>query len=189
MDLPWGEKSSLFASSIGLITSTGKLGDNVMTCEWTHMISYKPGLIAVCIGPNKTTAENIRKTKEFGVNLCADDMSAFSSVAGNNHGNQVNKIKVLEELGFKFYQGKKIKARMIEGTVLNVECKLVEEQVYGDHILFVGEALEASVNENKQLMIYHKTKYWKLGENVLKLDEKQVSEIKKITEKHKNNLG
>jgi len=40
-----------------------------MACEWTHHLSYRPGLIAVYLGPNKTTVENIMTTKEFGVNL------------------------------------------------------------------------------------------------------------------------
>ncbi|MGZ5548186.1 MAG: hypothetical protein ACXWFZ_09575 [Nitrososphaeraceae archaeon] len=40
-----------------------------MACEWTHHLSYKPGLIAVSLGPTKPTAGNIRHNQEFGINI------------------------------------------------------------------------------------------------------------------------
>ena len=50
MDLPWGDEiSNKFITNVGLITSDGPFGADVMACEWTHHISYSPGLIAVCI--------------------------------------------------------------------------------------------------------------------------------------------
>ena len=54
MDLPWGDDcSKKFVTNVGLITSDGPHGPNIMACEWTHHVSYSPGLIAVCIGPEK----------------------------------------------------------------------------------------------------------------------------------------
>ena len=48
MELPWNDpRTNKFATSIGLITSDGPLGANIMACEWTHHLSYNPGLIAV----------------------------------------------------------------------------------------------------------------------------------------------
>ena len=38
-----------FLTNVGLITSDGPYGPNVMAAEWTHHISYSPGLIAVNI--------------------------------------------------------------------------------------------------------------------------------------------
>ena len=58
-----------FLTNVGLITSDGPYGPNVMAAEWTHHISYSPGLIAVNIRGRDTTAENIKDSKEFGVNL------------------------------------------------------------------------------------------------------------------------
>src|SRR3989344_1725210 len=109
MDLPWGdEKTVQFITNVGLITSTGPYGDNIMAAEWTHHVSYSPGLIAVCIGLNKATLENIRATKEFGVSIAATDQNVIASVAGGSSGKNVDKIKALKELGFKFYRANKI---------------------------------------------------------------------------------
>jgi flavin reductase (DIM6/NTAB) family NADH-FMN oxidoreductase RutF len=54
---------------VGLITSDGRYGPNVMAAEWTHHISYSPSLIAVNIRGRDTIAENIKNSKEFGAKL------------------------------------------------------------------------------------------------------------------------
>lgn len=82
-----------------MITSDGPFGPDVMACEWTHHVSYHPGLIAVCIRPNDATHENIKQTKEFGVNLCSTDQSVMSIVAGGYTGNKYDKIAALKVLG------------------------------------------------------------------------------------------
>lgn len=93
MDLPWNdERSNQFITNVGLITSDGPFGPNVMACEWTHHISYQPGLIAVSLGHTKATVENIRTSKEFGVNLCASDQSVLASVAGGYTGSMYDKV-------------------------------------------------------------------------------------------------
>lgn len=41
MELPWNDpRSNKFATTIGLITSDGPYGPNIMACEWTHHLSY-----------------------------------------------------------------------------------------------------------------------------------------------------
>ena len=56
-----------------------------MACEWTHHLSYKPGLIAVSLGPTKTTTGNIRQNQEFGMNICALNQSILSSIPKITH--------------------------------------------------------------------------------------------------------
>ena len=185
MDLPWGdEKTVQFITNVGLITSDGPYGSNIMAAEWTHHVSYSPGLIAVCVGHGKATLANIQKTKEFGVNICATDQNVMASIAGGSSGKNVDKINALKELGFKFYKAKKIKTLMIEGAVLNLECRLFKEIVLGDHVMLVGEVIEVSLNKNKEPLAYHKVKYWKIGENISKPPEHELEKIRKVVEKH-----
>ncbi|TVP41179.1 hypothetical protein NARC_40142 [Candidatus Nitrosocosmicus arcticus] len=63
------ETSNKFATSIGLITSNGPHCYDILACEWAHHLSYRPWLIAVSLGSTKATVENIRTSKEFGINL------------------------------------------------------------------------------------------------------------------------
>src|SRR3989338_2700836 len=109
MDLAWGsDEAKKFVTNIGLITSNGPHGQNIMTAEWTHHISYSPGLIAINVHSYDATYDNIMKSKEFGVNLCGIDQSVASSVAGGSSGKEVDKIKILQDLGIEFYKAKKI---------------------------------------------------------------------------------
>ena len=183
MDLPWGnDKTTKFATTVGLVTSDGPNGPNIMAAEWTHQVSYSPGLIAVCIGHGKATNENIRASKEFGVSLAAEDQNVISSFSGSSHGNAVNKIAALKELGFKFYKAKKINTLMVEGAALYVECKVVNVIDLGDHTMFVGEVQEASLG-SKAPLLYHKLKYWKIGENIPKPDVMAIPKVKAAAEK------
>lgn len=185
MDLPWGdEKTVQFITNVGLITSNGPYGDNIMSAEWTHHVSYSPGLVAVCIGHNKATLENIKNTKEFGISMAATDQNVMASVAGGSSGKNIDKIGALKELGFKFYKAKKINALMAGGAVLSIECRLLKDVELGDHVMMVGEVLESSLNKGKEPLAYHKLKYWKIGENIPKPQQEELERIKAIVEKH-----
>ena len=185
MELPWNDpRTNKFATTIGLITSDEPLGPNIMACEWTHHLSYDPGLIAISLGFTKATVENIRSSKEFGVNLCAIDQSLLSSVAGGYSGSKYDKINALREIGFEFYDASKIKALMVKGASLNVECKLFQEITCGDHIMFIGEVMDAIHNPEKQSLIYHDGKYWSL-QTIVKPNQEERDRIRKVLESYK----
>jgi flavin reductase (DIM6/NTAB) family NADH-FMN oxidoreductase RutF len=58
-----------FVTIIGLITSSGSSGLNIMAYEWTHYLSYKPGLIAVSLGSHKDNSWKYSQNQEFGINI------------------------------------------------------------------------------------------------------------------------
>jgi len=185
VDLTWNdERSNQFLTNVGLIRSDGPFGQNVMACEWTHHISDQPGLIAVSLGHTKATVENIRTSKEFGVNLCASDQSILASVAGGYTGSMYDKVNALKEIGFEFYKAKKINSLMVKEAALNIECRLYKEITLGDHITFVGEVVEASNNPDKVPLAYHKGKYWAMDTNLVKPSMEERERIKKVVEKY-----
>ncbi|WP_458746628.1 flavin reductase family protein [Candidatus Nitrosocosmicus sp. T] len=185
MDLPWGDpRSNKFATSIGLITSNGPHGHDILACEWTHHLSYRPGLIAVSLGPTKATVENIRASKEFGINLCATDQTIVASVAGGYSGRDYDKINALKDLGFPFYQADSINVLMVKGASLSAECKLFNEVIFGDHVMLIGEVIEAIHSTEKESLIYNNGMYWSLHP-IAKPNEDKRQSIKDILEKHR----
>ena len=185
MDMPWGsDPAKKFVTNVGLITSRGPHGDNIMSAEWTHQVSYQPGLILISLKTTEATYENIIKSKEFGVNLSGHDQNILASVAGGSSGKNVDKIAALKELGFKFSRARKINALMVEGAALNVECKLVNQIEVGDHVAFVGEAVEVYPVGAKEPLVYHGQKFWKFGENIPRPSESEMNKIKAIVEKN-----
>lgn len=188
MDLAFGTpESTSFVTNIGLITSDGPIGPNITTIEWTHHISYKPGLIAICVDVGDATEENIMATKEFGVNLAADDQNVLASLSGNTKGRQIDKIGFLRELGFTFIPARSIKALLVEGACLQLECKLVQQLLPGNRTVFIGEVLAANAFPEKSPLIYHRRKFWKFGEQIPKPGAEELEKQKALIEKHRRN--
>jgi flavin reductase (DIM6/NTAB) family NADH-FMN oxidoreductase RutF len=188
MDLSWNDRRTRqFVTNVGLITSNGPLGPNIMAAEWAHHISYSPSLIAANIRSHDTTAENIKESKEFGVSLAAENQNVICSIAGKHKGIHVDKISVLKEVGAAaFYNAKSINKEipMLVGAAMNAECKLVKQEELGDHIMFVGEAIEISADENIQPLVYHNGRYWRLGEVLIKPQSDILNRIEELAKKH-----
>ncbi len=186
MDLAWNDRRTRqFATNIGLITSDGPHGPNVMSAEWTHHLSYAPSLIATCIRDADATAKNIEQSKAFGVNLAAEGQNVICSAAGGETGLEVDKIAVLKALGIEFYPGTKINAPMIKGVAMNAECRLVQALPLGDHITFIGAVVEISADENAKPLVYHSGKYWTLGAPVQKPPPDVLAAIERLVAEHR----
>ena len=186
MHLAWNDRRTRqFITNVGLITSNGPVGPDIMAAEWTHHISYSPSLIAINIRGRDTTAENIQSTKEFGVNIAASNQNIVCSVAGRYSGKETDKISLLKESGLTvFYTAKSINVLMVHDAAMNAECRLMKQIELGDHIMFVGEVVEISADENIKPLIYHSGRYWQLGEDISKPSTDILARIEKLAEKN-----
>ena len=185
MDIPWGsDPARKFMTNVGLITTDGPHGPNVMACEWTHHISYEPGLILISVSTECTTAENIRASREFGVALAAEGHNIVASIAGGSHGRDVNKIGVLKELGLEFYNAKKIKAPMISGGAMNAECRVIEMIEMGSQVMFIGEVVDVQTSDEAPLL-YHGGKYYRVAGHIQKPPQDVLDNIKSLVEKYR----
>jgi flavin reductase (DIM6/NTAB) family NADH-FMN oxidoreductase RutF len=186
MDLSWNDRRTRqFVTNVGLITSEGTLGPDIMAAEWTHHISYSPSLMAVNIRGHDATAENIKESKEFGVNIASENQSILCSVAGRYTGKHVDKVSVLKESGIAaFYNAKEIRVLLVQGAAMNAECKLVKHEEVGDHIMFIGEVVKISADENVRPLIYHNGKYWRIGEPMAKPPPEMSNKVEEIVQKY-----
>lgn len=181
MEDEWENK---FVTTVGLITSNGPHGYDIMAAEWTHQISYVPPLIAVHVNPKHATYDNINFSNEFGINICSENQNILSSVSGGNSGRNVDKIKVLKELGFSFYKADKINVFMVKDCAMNAECRLINKIVLGDHVMFIGEVVSAK-SHNINPIAYSSGKYWKLNNNIKKPSENTFKKIQELIKENK----
>ena len=166
-----------FVTGVSMITSTGPFGHNVMAAEWTMQISYDPLLIAVFIHQGAATFKNIKKTKEFGVNVATDEQTTLVNIAGGYSRTEIDKLKVRNH--FKLLKSKYIKAPMIADCVINAECKLVTMKKLGDHIMVVGKVISIKYNKTKKPLVYHIGKYHKISSVIEPF--RQVIKVDKVT--------
>lgn len=186
MDIPWGdEKTTKFVSHIGLISTDGPHGPDIMACEWTQQISYRPALLAVYVKPTSATYDNLLASGCFGVSIASEGQSVLTSVAGGQSGKTVHKIKVLDQLGFRFRAAEQIAVLLPEGTSFWAECTLADHRPYGDHEMFVGEIVCAAINKEAKPLLYHGGTYWRKGEQILKPPAEELEKIREIIQKAK----
>ena len=151
-----------FTTACALVTTNGPRGPNVMAAEWTFNVSYEPFLIAVHIDPENATHDEILASGEFGVNVASENQVAAIGFAGHRSKRTTDKLS--SEI-FETYPGKRIRAPMLRGALLNAECRLVQHLPVGDHTLFVGEVLEFTVDPSKAPLVLHQGSH-RLGERI-----------------------
>ncbi len=184
MDIPWkSNETKPFVTSVGLITSNGPHGHNVMTAQWTYLVSFEPGLIAVCV-EGGATLTNIKKTKEFGVSIAAQNQNVLTSLAGHFTGEEIDKIKALKKLGFKFVKAQKINTLLVSGACVQFECKVLKALKPGDHTIFIGEILRAKYDKTKTPLAFQDGMYWKLETNVPKPSHEKKEAMKAVMRQH-----
>lgn len=109
---------------------------NAMTCAWHTPISYSPALYAVAIATKRFTYSLIAASHEFGVNFMPDDQAELVAAVGGTHGAEVDKFRA-----FRIGTDKPIKTEVpiLRTAYAAYECKLIDDRVYGDHRLLIGE--------------------------------------------------
>jgi len=138
--------SRLFAPRLTvLVTSVDKKGRaNIITLSWAMPTSFDPPLVAISVGKQRYSHELIEGCKEFVVNLPPREILEKVKLCGSRSGRAVDKFS---EAGLTQLPSNKVKPPRIKECVAHLECKLVDELRTGDHTIFVGEVVAASVDE------------------------------------------
>jgi len=136
------------------------------------------------VGPKKATHANIVATKFFGVGIAAEDQNVLASIAGNCTGKEVDKIGLLQELGFNFRKAEHFDLLIPEGCALSAECEVVDQLTCGDHVLFVGKTMNIA-HTGKHPVTYHEGKYWHVGAEIQKPSPEERKRMDALKEKFK----
>ena len=190
MDLGYNNPlASKWVTNVGLVTSEGPNGADIMAAEWTYYVSYSPALISVHVGRGKSpqgkaTTENIRAAGKFGVSLAADGQNWVSSVAGGGSGRDIDKIAILRELGVEFEKGEKLGVLLVKGAAMHAECRLKDIIEVGDHFMIIGEVEAVQSFEGKDPLLFNFGKYHQFGPLIEKPPQEFRDKIAQLKIKH-----
>ena len=137
-----------------LVTSHSGGKQGVMTAAWQTPVSHHPPLVAISIAPERYTHHLIEESREFVINVPAQDLLQKVHGCGTVSGRKVNKFG---RFGLTPIAGATVQAPLIEECIGHLECTLVASHTVGDHTLFVGEVLSASVEADLF------DDFWKVG--------------------------
>jgi flavin reductase (DIM6/NTAB) family NADH-FMN oxidoreductase RutF len=136
---------------------------NVMTAAWSAPASFDPPLIQIAIGTTRFTHDLIMKSKEFVLNVVAEDQMELAEFCGNISGREVDKFR---ERKIPFRPGRKVGAPVILGCVAHIECRVRSYFLAGDHTVFVGETVAYQEDKKKMPLVRFRGGFYRLGEEL-----------------------
>lgn len=136
----------LYPRQTVLVASSLGDKDNVFTVDWSMPVSFNPFLVAISVGKLRHSLDVISNSGEFVLSVIGLDLEDKALCCGNFSGRYENKF---EKCGLKKDRAWKVKAPLVHGAIANFECKVVGRMDAGDHVVFIGEVLEAHVDREK----------------------------------------
>lgn len=127
-----------------LVTSYHKGRPNVMPLAWQMPVSAKPPLVAVGVAESHFTYELVRKSGEFVINVPNKSLLSQVVRCGRVSGKEVDKFELT---GLSLARAHSVMTPLVDECIGHLECSVVDVYPTGDHGLFVGEVLSASVEE------------------------------------------
>ncbi len=131
-----GEFYQHYPKVAAIVTAQAGTKKNAMAAAWHSAISFKPPLYGVSISPKRFTYPLIVESREFGINFVPFELAELIASVGGSKGEKINKFEK-----FNILEDKPIKttAPILKEAYAAYECKLIDHQVYGDHVWVVGE--------------------------------------------------
>jgi flavin reductase (DIM6/NTAB) family NADH-FMN oxidoreductase RutF len=140
----------LYPMKVVLVTSGHDGKDNVMTACWCFPLSADPPLFGVSVSKKRFSYNLIEESKEFVINVPGPDLIDAVRICGENSGADKDKFALAKLTKTKSVR---VSAPSISECHTSIECKVVDSIETGDHVLFVGEAVNFRVSKKEMKSI------------------------------------
>jgi 3-hydroxy-9,10-secoandrosta-1,3,5(10)-triene-9,17-dione monooxygenase reductase component len=127
----------------------------------TMYVSLAPAMIAIAEHTGSRTTRLIRESGEFSVSLLHDSQQDLAAAAGKS-AEGPDKFATLKIRAVEAPRG--LSAPGVDGSIAVLWCRVVNTIETGDHLLFVGEVVEYTVNERRwDPLLRYGRRYYRLG--------------------------
>ncbi len=129
---------------------------NAFATNWLSQASFKPPLVMMAVKGDSTSHGMIKESGVFAVNVLAKGQKEMAQQF----------FRPVERVGNKFGSepfeiSKMTGCPILLNTIGSFECKVVDRIERGDHTVFVGEVVEASVRaKDTEPMLLRETGWW-----------------------------
>lgn len=136
---------------VAIITTSWRGMTNAAPIAWTVPLSMEPPVVGAVIHPHRHTADMIRFSEEFAINIPGPSLLKQTAFLGSQTGLNANK---LEAAGLDVFNGERIDAPLIEGCLAWIECGLQDVIKIGDHTLFVGKVVRVQALDEAYAQVW-----------------------------------
>lgn len=138
---------SRFASGVTVVTTK----DNEdrfhgITVSAFCSVSLEPPMILVCIEKSTGSYKALEESSEFVVNILSSRQSDLSELFASQASNKFDRIE---------YRSGINGVPVLDGALVNLECKLTYSHDGGDHSIFVGSVENVSIRDGDPLVYFH----------------------------------
>lgn len=181
-----GVKNLVFPEPAMVIGSYDKEGNaNIMTAAWFGVANSRPLKVSVSLRPATYSYHGITVNKAFTVNVPDVSLVSYVKFAGKYSGKDMNKFA---ETGLTPIRAEYVNAPYVKEFPIVLECKVTEFHDLGSHRQFIGEVVDAKIdesllNENGKVnmdlfkpIVYAQGRYYsylKLIENIYEIKPKE----------------
>ena len=129
------------------------------TCMY---VSLAPAQVAIAEHPGSRTAKLVQRTHEFSVSLLHSSQQDVAMAAGRS-AEGPDKFATLKIKPLEAPPG--LTAPAVAGSIAVLWCRVVDERVTGDHILFVGEVAAHRVEgAEADALLRYRRRYADIGQ-------------------------
>ena len=134
----------LTGGPVMLVTSSYKGVHNVMPVAYSMVLSIIPPLVGIAIHPSRYSADVIRKTDEFALNIPSRELLHHVQYLGSLSGANFDKLELTK---LPTFRSRLLNTVLLEGCVGWVECSLQDMIEMGDHLLCVGRVVAVQADD------------------------------------------
>ncbi|MEN6518604.1 MAG: flavin reductase family protein [Methanospirillum sp.] len=128
---------------VGCYDTNGR--PNAMAVAWGGICSSKPPAVAVSVRPERHTHAGIAARKAFTVSVPSEAQLAEADLFGIASGRDLDKFQAT---GMTPVRAEHVDAPYVGEFPLVLECRLIETVELGAHTQYIGEILDAKVDED-----------------------------------------
>jgi flavin reductase (DIM6/NTAB) family NADH-FMN oxidoreductase RutF len=133
-------------SSVVLVTCVDEEGNpNIITLGMFMNVSIEPLMVCIGVAPERYSHDLIMDQGEFAVNVPTTEIIDEMHQCGVTSGRDCDKFAAT---GLTPIPAQRIRSPLIKECYGHLECRVVQVHTCGDHTLFVGEVVAASVDED-----------------------------------------
>jgi len=138
-----------WATGVAVVTTRTADGRSAaLTMNAVTSLSLDPPLMLVCIAKTSDSLDSIRRSGAFCINILASGQDAVSTQCA---GKGANKLA-----GIASHAGV-TGSIVIDGALVAMECRVIDEYDGGDHRIFVGEVVAGYDSPGEPLVYYRGT--------------------------------
>lgn len=141
---PTDARRMLNPGPVAIVTTSWRGISNAAPIAWCAPVSMQPPMVGIVVHPNRHTADLIRFSDGFAINIPGPSLVKQTAFLGSQSGLNNNK---LESSGLALFSPLSIDAPLLEGCLAWIECTLQDVIRLGDHSLFVGNVVKVQADD------------------------------------------